>query len=251
MGVKITSIGTRAPWNTRVLPPVTRGLVGWFELDTEARRGAFNRAIGSSAGQVIGNPIETPTHLGSMSYGTGFVQTDITETVEFTAFCLFRVRVPSTIIAGTFVGPANTELGPHVPNQSQGTSFYVNGGGGVQASASRIDANGNATPVGLYIINNIAGDSGWCLAANRVTVSKQTVWNKTNNLRNNIDNQLARVPSASPWRIGSYTNITPPAWPGTADVSQLIIYNLALTDGEVEQIFTVMRKRATRLGINA
>lgn len=251
MGVKITSTNTRAPWNTRVLPPVTRGLVGWFDLDTEVRRGAFNRALGSKPGQVVGLPVAAPTHL-TMSQSTGYIQTDIPEAVECTAFALIRTADLNNVMAGTYTGPVNTALSPPgvTATSSFGIAFWIDSTGRLSLTGCRVNADGQTVtsagqgpdPASLY-------DHGWTIAVNRLTATTHSVFDKTKGKRNDRTGLFARVPSLSPWRIGAPTGNSTQSKP--CDVSQLIVYNNALTDDEIDQVVEVMRKRATRLGIVA
>ena len=44
MGLKLISKGSVAPWNSTVIPAVTRGLEGWFTFDTDINDPVFATA---------------------------------------------------------------------------------------------------------------------------------------------------------------------------------------------------------------
>ena len=79
MGIKLVSPGALAPWYTKVIPPVSRGLEGWFCFDTAIERVGFNRALGKSNAKVIGAPVVFSTHA-RFKGGSNYLETAIAET---------------------------------------------------------------------------------------------------------------------------------------------------------------------------
>lgn len=252
MGTKITSVGTRAPWNSRILPPVTRGLEFWFDADTEIRRGAFNRAMSKPAGTITGTPAAAATYI-SMSPGTGYVATQTQETIECTLFTLAKtqnVDAP-TMFVSSFSSAVNPALAPGYSGASFGMSIYSKAAGDMLWSACRDNGSGGLTSSGISLAGSKKSNE-WAIRVMRVAADKTTAWDKTTGLTAASANRLTRVPATDPIRVGSPVgSANQAAYPGVVDISQAIYYSAALTDAEIDQIVEVMRKRAARLGITA
>lgn len=252
MGTKITSVGTRAPWNSRILPPVTRNLEFWSDADTEVRRAAFNRAMGKANGALTGLPIAAATHV-SMSPTTGFVATGVQESIELTVFVLARAQNPAigTMFVGSFSSPVNNALAPGYAGTSFGMSIYGTATGSVTFAACRDNGTGGMTSAGASLAGARSSDQ-WAIRVLRVSANKTTAYDKTAGVSADNANTNQRAPATEPVRIGSPVGSASQAsYPGTSDVSQAIFYSTALTDVEIDQVVEMMRKRAARLGISA
>ena len=248
MGTKITSVGTRAPWNSRILPPVTRNLEFWFDADTEARRAAFNRAIGKADSGITGAPTAAATHV-SMSPSVGYVRTGVQEPLEFTAFVLAKAQSASqsTMFVASVSSAVNQVLAPGYSGGSFGMSIYGNASGTVTFAACRDNGSGVLTSAGLTLPGSLASTE-WAIRVLRVKANQTTNFDKTAGVSAVNANVNTRVPATYPIRVGAPVSGT---HPGIADVSQAILYSAALTDDEIDKVVDVMRKRAARLGIPA
>lgn len=252
MGTKITSVGTRAPWNSRILPPVTRNLEFWLDADTEIRRAAYNRAIGKNAGSITGTPVSAATHV-SMSPGTGFVATQAQEAIECTLFTLAKAQsaLTATMFAGSFSSAVNTALAPGYSGTSFGISIYGSNAGDMLWAACRDNGSGGLTSAGTSITGSKKSNE-WAIRVLRVAAAKTTAFDKTAGVSRDATFVNTRVPATDPIRVGSPVgSANQAAYPGVVDISQAIYYSAALTDAEIDQIVDVMRKRAARLGIAA
>ena len=83
MGLKLISPGSLAPWYTKVIPPVTRSLEGWFCFDTALERIGYNRAPGKGNAKLVGIPTVFATHA-RFKGGLNYLETLIAETDQFT-----------------------------------------------------------------------------------------------------------------------------------------------------------------------
>ena len=252
MGTKITSVGTRAPWNSRILPPVTRNLEFWFDADTEVRRAAFNRAMGKANGALTGLPIAAATHV-SMSPATGFVATGVKESIELTAFVLAKAQNPATatMFVSSYSSAVNNALAPGFTGTSFGMSIYGAATGSVTFAACRGNGTGGMTSAGATLAGARSSDQ-WAIRVLRVAANKTTAYDKTAGVSADNANTNQRAPATEPVCIGSVAgSVNPALYAGVADVSQAILYSAALTDAEIDQVVEMMRKRAARLGISA
>ena len=256
MGNKIYSRDSVAPWNSFMLPSVQSGLEGWFDCAVEARRGAFNRAMGKQQAQVVGAPVAYATHL-RMSLNTGYIQTQIPETVEQTLFTLGRAVGPfpdaanAVIFAGTYLGPVNpATLPPGVTtSNSYGASIYADNNGNISYAASRDNGAGGMTSAGASISSGAVASTNWAIRVMRVAAGQTNGFDKTGNVQVSSSVPRSRITSMSPFRLGAPSGSTTNS--GTVDLSQTIIYSRALSDDEINTVVGYMRNRANRLGISA
>lgn len=252
MGTKITSVGTRAPWNSRILPPVTRNLEFWFDADTEARRAAFNRAIGKAAGVVTGTPVAAASYV-SMSPASGYVATQAQEAIECTVFSLAKAQsaAAAAMMVCSYSSAVNTALAPGYAGTSFGISIYGTNAGDMLWGACRDNGSGGLTSGGTSIPGSKKSNE-WAIRVLRVTAAKTTGYDKTVGASRDATTANTRVPAVDPIRVGSAVGASNQAlYPGVVDTSQAIYYSAALTDAEIDQVVEVMRKRAARLGIVA
>ncbi|MGO4003181.1 hypothetical protein ABVN23_19025 [Pseudomonas fluorescens] len=247
MGIKLIARDTTAPWNSVVVPPVTRGLEAWFTFDTDAARFTFNRAMDKANAQVVGVPVAYPTH-GRFKALSNYLQTTIAETDEQTIFAVFRcVLTPindatSCYVVGNFRGKSRT---PGREGQdSSGVNLYAPASG-IVGKVSR--HNG----AGAVAFDDILGTgmtplTSWSLRAIRTKsgqVSK--LYDFTSGVTREGVTTAARDLADTKYRIGSGTAFIT----GECDISSVAIYSSYLTDDEIAQVAAVMRKRMTRLGI--
>jgi hypothetical protein len=249
MGIKLISNGSIAPWNTKIIPAVTRGLEGWFTFDTESRRFTFNRSMGKPDAAVSGTPVAYPTH-GRFKGLSNFLETQIAETVNQTIVivCKAAAAIPAGSAGG---GDANTPffvgnyLGPAV--DATGSSFGVNlfctSQNILIGSAARSNGSGGATSSQVALNAEVATD--WGIRCVRATPAETVVFNLTKGIKTVAALPTARVLATTKVRIGSATT----SFAGEADISAVAIYSEALTDAEIALVASAMRKRMARLGI--
>ncbi|WP_017346100.1 hypothetical protein [Pantoea sp. A4] len=250
MGVELISVGSVAPWYTKVSPPVARGLEGWFCFDTALDRIAFNRAPGKGNGAIVGAPT-VGTNYARFTGNASYLQTDIKETAEFTVMLISKaVSVPDGSPAttgattpmhfGTFTGPASLSGYP----TSYGISMFNQYPNRTSSGVCRDDGTGSGvTSAQAFLTETI---NTWAL---RVLRGSDTLVSQYKNLTSGITGSSStatkRVPTTNTIRVGSGYG----SFAGQVDVSQIIIFSSYLTDDEVSKVAALMRTRASRLGI--
>jgi hypothetical protein len=247
MGILLISNNTQAPWNSKVVPPVTRGLEGWFTFDTDVSRFALNRAIGKADAAVIGSPTAYATH-GRFQGRFNFLQTPIAESDEQTLIVVGKsVNAPTgsgdaSMLVGNFTGTSAT---PGLTGGASGTNIYLRTSTKVTGGAGRDNSAGG-------IINDAAETTGmlptaWAIRAVRTKTGVPTkVYDLTAHVSAESSNSLTRGLSNTMFRVGSGTSTD---FAGASDISAVAIYSKYLTDDEINLIAATMRKRMARLGI--
>ena len=254
MGIKIISSGTLAPWNTKILAPVTRNLEGWFEFDTDSSRIGFNRAPGKNNASAVGLPVMS-TNYARFKGLQNFVQTDISEPAELTIFVVGKATsaIPSGASAngdantpayvGTYYGTAGDAV--HAGTNT-GSSLYHAAATTLTGTAARSNGSGGYVSATQQAL---AGETptNWGIRVLRVATNSPTmVANKTTGTSSTGSSVASRVPSTNTLRIGSlYNNFA-----AEVDISQVVIYSTALTTDEINAVANMMRTRASRLGIS-
>lgn len=252
MGIKLISNNTLAPWNSKVVPPVSRGLEGWFNFDTDAGRFGYNRALGKPDANIIGAPVAFATH-GRFKGLSNYLQTKIAETDEVTLIVVGKAAAAIPAGAST-TGDANTpfyvgnyrgnSVTPGVTGSAYGASLYHVATATLTGGACRDNGAGGATSA----VNSVSGEvpTDWSI---RVMRSSSAMLTKTQNLTKNLMSQgndvRARALSDSLFRIGSGTA----AFGAEVDISAVIIHSVVLTDDELAKQVEIVRKRMARLGI--
>ena len=151
MGILLISKDTVAPWNTKVIAPVTRGLEAWFTFDTDAARFGFNRAPGKPDGRIVGAPQAYATH-GRFKSLVNFVQTEVLDSAKVTIIAVGRSPIaipdpipspdPRPVYASTFSGPSIT---PGITGNSTGVTLYPGGAALLASTAARNNGSGGVT----------------------------------------------------------------------------------------------------------
>lgn len=246
MGLKMIANDTLAPWNTKVVPPVTRGLEAWFTFDTDASRFGFNRAIGKPNGTIIGAPTAFATH-GRFKGNTNYILTQARDTDEVTLFAVVRALVAPTSNADG-VTPVSTYRGnsvtPEFPGSSGGANIFLRANSVISAGISR-STNG---AYDLEMVNAVGGSpTTWrLLCAKAKSGSPSKIMDLTNSVSMTGTNLTKRILSDLMFRIGSSTV----DYLGESDISAVAIYSSYLTDSEINDVSLAMRKRMSRLGIS-
>lgn len=252
MTLVLRSNETIAPWNSKVVPPVTRGLEGWFTFDTDVARFNKNRVIGKADAAIIGTP-EAFAGYGRFRGLANYLQTDIAETDEQTLIVVGRAvaPIPSGASAG---GDANTpfyignyqgqSVTPGVPGGAFGTSIYHVAPTGLTGIASRNNGSNVATSAAVSLTGEVPTD--WSI---RVLRTKSGAPSELRNVTKGIiqlgANSNARVLTGTKFRIGSGTT----GFAAQVDISFAGIHSAYLTDAELEKQVVAIRNRMTRLGI--
>lgn len=252
MSVKIISSDTVAPWNSKVLPPVPRGLEGWFTFDTDASRFSRNRAIGKADAKIVGTPVAFAGY-GRFKGLTNFIQTEIGETDEQTLIVVGRAVSPIPEGSST-VGDANTpfylgnyrgsSITPGVSGVSYGTSLYHVAPATLTGGASRNNGSNAATSSVRSLSGEVPTD--WAIRVLRAkSGALLDVRNVTKGTSVAGTDSQARVLTDAKFRIGSGTQ----AFGAEVDISFAGIHSVFLTDAELAAQVTVIRTRMARLGI--
>lgn len=246
MGIKLISSDTVAPWTSKVVPPVTRGLEGWFTFDTDSSRFGFNRAIGKSDAAVVGSPTAYSTH-GRFKGLLNYLLTQIDETDEQTIIVVGKsVAAPTgaadgAFYAGNYTGNSKT---PGYTGNAFGTSLYHQGATTLTAGAGR--DNGSGVPTSASVTLTGGAPTSWAIRALRTKTGAPTeAHNLTAGTKSVGASSLTRVLADSKFRIGSATT----SFAGEVDISCVAIYSKFLTEEEMAQIAATMRKRMARLGV--
>jgi hypothetical protein len=252
MGIKLISNNTLAPWNSKVVPPVSRGLEGWFNFDTDAGRFGFNRALGKPDASIIGAPVAFATH-GRFKGLSNYLQTKIAETDEVTLIVVGKAAAPIPAGASTsgdettpyYVGNyRGASVTPGVVGTSFGTSLYHVATASLTGGASR--NNGSNLPTSA--IRSLTGETptDWAIRVLRVKSGVPLeVRNMTKGTSAVGADTNPRVLTDTAYRIGSGTSV----FGAEVDISAVIIHSVMLTDDELAKQVEIVRKRMARLGI--
>jgi hypothetical protein len=253
MGIKLISKGSVAPWNSKVIPPVTRGLQGWFTFDTDVSRFALNRAPGKPDAVMIGNPTAFTTH-GRFKGLVNFLETQFSETVDQTIIVVGKAvsAIPANASA---TGDANTPAyagNYYGSSATEGFTGNVYGSSLFHSAPATLSGNGARSGGVNNPVNAIADlasevPTAWGIRAIRVAEAPgtNTVFNLTRGVSSSNALITSRVLAATKLRIGSaHRNFG-----GEVDISVVAVYAAALTDAEITQVAEAMRKRMARFGI--
>lgn len=246
MGIKLISNDSIAPWNSKVVPPVTRGLEGWFTFDTDVSRFPFNRAIGKANATILGAPVAFPTH-GRFKGMTNFIRTSIPETDEFTFVVVGKaLAVPTGNVDG--VALVSSYLGdpvaPGVTGYPPGASLFLRGTVGGTGAASRSDG-ANASVSDMIGLASGSPTAWRILACSGKSGEATKVYDLTNNTSAVGTDVRPRVLNNRMAQIGSaYKDFL-----GESDISVVAIFSKVLTKAEIDATGAIMRVRMLRLGI--
>lgn len=247
MGIKLVSKDSLAPWNSPVIPPVTRGLEGWFTFDTDVNRFSLNRASGKPNAQVIGAPVAYATH-GRFKGMSNYLRTAIPETDEFTFIVVGKAVVAPTgnadgvALVASYLGDP---VAPGISGFPAGANLFLRGAAGGTAAAARSDGAGASVPdmVGL----SAGSPTSWRILASRGKTGEGTkAFDLTNSTSATGSDIRQRVLNNRLLQIGSaYKDFV-----GESDISAVAIFSKSLTDAEVSATAAMMRVRMARLGIS-
>lgn len=245
MGVQLIA-NVPAPWNTKVLPPVTRNLEGWFTFDTDSSRFAFNRAPDKLDATIVGSPTAFPTHArfrGTVNY----LQTQISDTDEVTLIAVaktantFVAGVDGGFIIGCHLGPVVT---PGFTGNASGANLYFDHPTQMKGSASRDNLAGGSNTSG--VTGTGTPNNTWSLRTLRAKSGVvTTLIDHTANVTVNGVDANQRVLTGNKYRIGSATA----GFNSDIDVSFVGIHSARLTDNELALQVATVRERMRRLGI--
>jgi len=249
MGIQLISKDTVAPWNTKVIAPVTRGLEVWFTFDTDAVRFGFNRAPNKPNGRIVGSPVAYATH-GRFKSLVNFIQTEAPDTAKVTIIAVGRSPVaipdpiptpdPRPVYASTFNGPSIT---PGIPGTSSGVTLYPGGAALLASTAARSNGSGGIT-VGQ--VTTADDPTAWGIRVLRASDEEGTLVQNITRGSKAVGTAITqRALTANKFRIGSSLS----QFPGEIDISAIAIYSEALTDDEIALVANCMRTRMQRLGI--
>jgi hypothetical protein len=253
MGIKLISKGSVAPWNSKVVPPVTRGLEGWFTFDTDVNRFAVNRAPGKPDASLTGAPTAYATH-GRFKGLANFLETQISESANMTIIVVGKAAnaipagasatgdINTPIYAGNYYGASAT---PGVTGNVYGTSLFHSAPATLTSNGAR--SNGAGGTVNATVDLTSETPTAWGIRAARTSEAPgaNKVFNLTRGVTASSAVATSRVLASPKMRIGSAQQ----NFAGEVDISVIAIYSVALTDAEIDLVADSMRKRMTRLGI--
>lgn len=254
MGVQLIANDTVAPWYTKVIPPVTRGLEGWFTFDTDSSRFGFNRALDKGNAEIVGAPVAYPTHARFKGL-SNFLLTDIAETDAMTILVLGKAV--AAIPAGASIsGDANTPyyvgnrngavVTPGYSGKSGGVSLYHVLPENLTVSGPRDNGAGGASLTASNLVGEVP--VSWGIRGVRTQSGAPTrAMNLTRNLYQDGSSVAGRVLNGAKLRIGDGAG----NFGAEVDISAVAIYSVALSDAEIAMVAGAMRKRAQRLGIGS
>jgi len=245
MGIKLVSPGALAPWYTKVIPPVSRGLEGWFCFDTAIERVGFNRALGKSNAKVIGAPVVFSTHA-RFKGGSNYLETAIAETPDLTIIVVGKA-------SGPLGGTGTSTAVPYVGNYggasnglSGGVELYHITDSTLTGQANRLNSAGDGSTSASAQIADVAAN--WGIRCLRTSVAGGTqAWNLTTNVKGSQPLATSRLLASVPLRIGGTYATT---FTGESDISHVAIFSVYLNDEEVALVAASMRKRMSRLGVS-
>lgn len=247
MGVQLVALNTTAPWYTKVAPPVTRGLEGWFTLDTDMQRFSLNRAPGKPDATIVGAPSAFAA-FGRFKGNINYLQTQIPDTDEVTVIVVGKSTSPlivggdSAFLVGAHSGPVIT---PGFTGNGSGASVFLDHPTLSKSIATRSNGSGGTTTGGVSLTGTPTNT--WALRSIRAKSGVATVFvDHTANITVAGVDLNPRVLTSNNYRIGSATA----GFPGESDISFVAIHSATLTDIELAAQVAVIRKRMARLGIS-
>jgi hypothetical protein len=230
-----------------VAPPVTRGLEGWFTLDTDVQRFGFNRAPGKLDAIIVGAPSAFAGY-GRFKGNLNYLQTQIADSDELTIIVVGRAAAPlvagvdAAMLVGAHSGPITT---PGYSGTASAGNIFLDHPTLFKATATRNDGTGAATTTG-GVSGTGTGTATWALRTLRAKSGAPTVLiDHTAGVTVTGTNTNQRVLTSNKYRIGSATG----GFPSESDVSFVAIHSAQLTDAELALQLAVIRKRMVRLGI--
>lgn len=213
---------------TKLLPPVSRGLLAMHLLNESLEKVARNYALGQPNGVVVGGPAIGADHLGVTGL-SAFIQTQIEEPLEGTYFVV--ARATSTMAAdatkpmlfGTFQSPAAAGGG-----NTFGVSMVLTSQEQVAAYAGRGTSVSNDTSAAPTLA--VPNTRDWALYAMQTPdAGGSRLVNLTHNTESTFITPLPRFRSNGKFRIGSgYMTFG-----GSADMALWSAYDRILTDEEL------------------
>jgi hypothetical protein len=247
MGTNVKSANSGSIWYVKVEPPVTRGLEGWFTLDTDASRFWFNRAPDKPDALIVGAPTAF-AGWGRFKGTTNYLQTQVADTDEVTLIVVGKSAQPlvsgvdGTFLVGCHLGPVST---PGFTGNASGANIYLDHPTLMKGSASRDNGSGASTPANLS--GTGTPTNSWALRTLRAKTGAATIMtDHTAGLTLTGADVSKRVLTSNRYRIGSATA----GFAGESDISFVAIHSAYLTDVEVAAQIAVVRKRMARLGIS-
>lgn len=245
MGLAIRT-NVNAPWYSKIVNPVpAKTLEGWFDLSGgQLSRIGYNRAPGKPDAIRHGVPTLSGTHA-AMSYATGFLETRIEETADFTWLVLGKVP-------GALGGTGTTTAAPYIGNYqaaNDGAQLYHitdtsltgnavrdNGSGGTTSASATISTSEAPTDWGIR--TQRTGDGSGGTRINNLTTGQTSLQSFVG----------VRILAPSRYlRIGA-THSTG-TFQGTVHVSLAVAYSALLTDAELALVEELMLAHADRVGI--
>jgi len=227
--------GTGEADNSYYAAPVETGLSAiHFTVDSLAKA-VHNFLYNGTDAAVTGTPSFNSSG-GIFTDNTSYLTTAFSETTEMTFFVIGKLVSVGTTGA-CFFSNGGAQAGVF------GTNLYATATTGITFSSTRNNAGTN-TSAGASISGNV--NTNWALYVCQATATGNTVRNITTGASANNNLGSTKVISSGQIRIGAnYTS----TYDGQTQVLAYIGHNAALTEAEIQQWITRLRKYAAGRGI--
>ena len=235
------------------IPPVTRGLVGFFLHGSAAGPLGKNYAPGGADAAVVGSPVLSARSVRFKSL-TNYLQTNLPQTADLTFLTV--AKSTDTLVAGTnatcpmFISNYSGPRSADTTKTSYGASLFLLG---VAAGAPAANLRGGyAAYDGASGATNsasaqlaLADASQFAMLAFTKSGTARKVYNKTAGTSATYDaGALVNDIATTLFRIGSgYAD-----YAGLSDIAMTAVYNVGLTDAEVETMYQFQKAFYARNG---
>lgn len=232
-----------------IRPPITDGLEFWnyYGGDSDMRR---NLAPGKSAAIPVGDPSADGGDFFIRCEGTiDYIQTAVAASNEFTMIAVAKAVTPDAgpcpLISNT--GSANQVNG----SATAGAAIYLNdavtGNDLIRLTAQQAGNNsGTSTTVAASTSDFDISDSGVQMLTGRCTGAGDRIAKIMGTSLTATTNSALPAMLAQPYRIGSQYNT---GAKGLVDIYAAIIYSRALSDSELDTIYSFVRAFYARRGL--
>ena len=224
-------------------PPVSNGLLAWFHMGGTAGATTRNRADGQADGSIAGTVTYSSGYFTSSNQNNR-LDTTILQTEAATLLCVARSGAAFNSISTrpTLVGSYSSHL-----TGVQGAALQVTGtpssapAATVALTASR---NNSGVPVMTPASLTVADFSQWTFLAGVVKAgavsNARAIYDKTNGNSAFATPATGRLFDATnPIRFGNMSSLVY----GTNDMAWGAYYNRDLSEEEIDQIYTFVKKR--------
>lgn len=249
MGLLMTIPGADFSSNAAgFIAPVARGLVGWFYLGGTVAETQSDRA-GIANATLSGSPTIGDGYVSFGGYATGqWLETQIAETDTITM--LVVAKSSDTFASGDHKPMFLSNYGSDSGSGGAliGASIYIDGGTAPAGTVRLAGGQDNSGTYTAYTSTTFSTTdvSVWNFYAGKMlaaggTGSRKLVNSTTDQSNNASPSYPRRSNTVRNFRVGSsYSS----SFGGTCDIHMAAVYNVELTDDEIETIYQAVKTRA-------